>query len=76
MKDIKTMLADLHSEIFQLRQSATMALWSYWYLEAGEIGKWEIQRGVDLMGQEKAEEARSHFKKVIEAFPAFAEAHN
>ena len=72
----KKILSDLHSEIPDLRNSATMALWNYWYLEAGEIAELQIRRGEDLMGLQKFEEALAHFEKVIETYPGFAEAHN
>jgi hypothetical protein len=42
MNKIEKLLADLHSQIPEQRQSATMALWSFWYLEAGELGELEI----------------------------------
>ena len=76
MEDIKKLLSDLHSEISDLRNSATMALWNYWYLEAGEVAELQIRRGEDLMGLQKFEEALAHFEKVIETYPGFAEAHN
>ena len=76
MSKIKKLLADLHSQIPEQRQSATMALWNSWYLEAGELGELEIQKGVDLMGQKHPEQARIHFESIIEKYPNFAEAHN
>ena len=72
----KKILSDLHSEIPDLRNSATMALWNYWYLEAGEVAELQIRRGEDLMGLQKFKEALAHFEKVIETYPEFAEAHN
>ena len=76
MNKIEKLLADLHSQIPEQRQSATMALWNSWYLEAGELGELEIQKGVDLMGQKHPEQARIHFESIIEKYPNFAEAHN
>ena len=76
MNDIKQLLLDLHSGIPALRQSATMALWNYWYLEAGKVAEIKIRRGEDLMGRQKLGEAQAHFKKVIATCPKFAEAHN
>ena len=76
MNKIEKLLADLHSKIPEQRQSATMALWNSWYLEAGELGELEIQKGVDLMGQKHPEQARIHFESIIEKYPNFAEAHN
>ena len=76
MSKIKKLLADLHSQIPEQRQSATMALWNSWYLEAGKLGELEIQKGVDLMGQKHPEQARIHFESIIEKYPNFAEAHN
>ena len=76
MRDIKKLLSDLHSEIYDLRQSATIALWNYWYHEAGEVAEMQIRRGEDLMVHQKLEEAQAHFKKIIETYPEFAEAHN
>ena len=76
MKDIKKLLSDLHSETHDLRNSATMALWNYWYLEAGEVAKSHIQKGEDLLGLQKFEEAQTYFERVVETYPEFAEAHN
>ena len=76
MSKIEKLLVDLHSEIPEQRQSATMALWNSWYLEAGELGELEIQKGVDLMGQKNPEQARYHFESIIKKYPGFAEAHN
>jgi tetratricopeptide (TPR) repeat protein len=76
MNKIEKLLADLHSQIPEQRQSATMALWSSWYLEAGEQGELEIQKGVDLMDQKSPEQARFHFESIIKKYPDFAEAHN
>jgi len=66
----------LHNENSVLRNSATMALWNCWYLEAGEVAESQIRRGEDLMSQQKLNEAQAHFEKVIETYPEFAEAHN
>jgi len=76
MEDIKKLLSDLHSETHDLRNSATMALWNYWYLEAGEVAESHIRKGEDLLGLQKFEEAQTHFERVIETYPEFAEAHN
>jgi len=76
MNKIEKLLADLHSQIPEQRQSATMALWSSWYLEAGEQGELEIQKGVDLMDQKSPEQAQFHFESIIKKYPDFAEAHN
>ena len=76
MADKKKLLSDLHSEIPDLRNSATMALWNYWYFEAGEVAETYIRKGEDLMSLNKFEEAQSHFEKVITMCPEFAEAHN
>ena len=76
MEKIKKLLLDLHSENYDLRNSATIALWSCWYLEAGKVAELQIRRGEDLMGLQKFEEAQEHFEKVIETYPEFAEAHN
>jgi len=76
MNKIEKLLADLHSQIPEQRQSATMALWSSWYLEAGEQGELEIQKGVDLMDQKSPEQAQFHFENIIKKYPDFAEAHN
>ena len=76
MEDIKKLLSDLHSETSDLRNSATMALWNYWYFEAGEIAESQIRKGEDLLGLKKFEEAQAHFERVIETYPGFAEAHN
>ena len=76
MNKIEKLLADLHRQIPEQRQSATMALWSFWYLEAGELGELEIQKGVDLMDQKSPEQAQFHFESIIKKYPDFAEAHN
>ena len=76
MNKIEKLLADLHSQIPEQRQSATMALWSFWYLEAGELGELEIQKGVDLMDKKSPEQAQFHFESIIKKYPDFAEAHN
>ena len=76
MEDEKKLLSDLHSEALELRNSATMALWDYWYFEAGEVAETYIRKGEALMGLNKFEEAQSHFEKVIKTYPEFAEAHN
>ena len=76
MDDIKKLLSDLHSETPDLRNSATMALWNYWYFEAGEIAESQIRKGESLLSLKKFDEAQSHFERVIEAYPEFAEAHN
>ena len=76
MKDIKKLLSDLHSEIYDLRNSATMTLWNYWYLEAGEGAETYLRKGEDLMSLNKFQEAQSHFEKVIKTYPELAEAHN
>ena len=76
MNKIEKLLADLHSQIPEQRQSATMALWSFWYIEAGELGELEIQKGVDLMDQKSPEQAQFHFESIIKKYPDFAEAHN
>jgi len=76
MEYLKKLLSDLHSEIPDLRQSATITLWKYWYFEAGEDAEIEIRRGEDLMGHQKFNAAQTHFEKIIEVYPEFAEAHN
>ena len=76
MNKIEKLLADLHSQIPERRQSATMKLWNYWYFEAGELGELEIQKGVDLMDQKNPKQAQFHFESIIKKYPDFAEAHN
>ena len=76
MEDVKKLLSDLHSKAPELRNSATMALWDFWYFEAGEVAETYIRKGEDLMSLNKFEEAQSHFEKVIKMYPEFAEAHN
>ena len=76
MEDVKKLLSDLHSKAPELRNSATMALWDFWYFEAGEVAETYIRKGEDLMSLDKFEEAQSHFEKVIKTYPEFAEAHN
>ena len=76
MEDEKKLLLDLHSKAPELRNSATMALWDFWYFEAGEVAETYIRKGEDLMSLNKFEEAQFHFKKVIKMYPEFAEAHN
>jgi len=76
MEDEKKLLSDLHSKVPELRNSATMALWDFWYFEAGEVAETYIRKGEDLMSLNKFEEAQSHFEKVIKTYPEFAEAHN
>jgi tetratricopeptide (TPR) repeat protein len=76
MEDEKKLLSELHSKAPELRNSATMALWDFWYFEAGEVAETYIRKGEDLMSLNKFEEAQSHFEKVIKTYPEFAEAHN
>ncbi len=76
MENIKKLLSDLHSKTPGLRNSATMALWDHWYLEAGEIAELYVRKGEGLLGMQKFKEARAHFERVIESYPEFAEAHN
>ena len=76
MEDEKKLLSDLHSKAPELRNSATMALWDFWYFEAGEVAETYIRKGEDLMSLNKFEEAQFHFEKVIKTYPEFAEAHN
>ena len=76
MEDEKKLLSDLYSKVPELRNSATMALWDFWYFEAGEDAESYIREGEALMGLNKFEEAQSHFEKVIKTYPEFAEAHN
>ena len=76
MAGIKKLLSDLYSESQDLRNSATMALWNYWYSEAGEAAESHIRKGEDLLGLQKFEEAQAYFERVIETYPEFAEAHN
>jgi len=76
MEDVKKLLSDLHSKAPELRNSATMSLWDFWYFEAGEVAERYIRKGEDLMSLNKFEEAQSHFEKVIKKYPEFAEAHN
>ena len=76
MEDVKKLLSDLHSKTPELRNSATMALWDFWYFEAGEVAETYIRKGEDVMSLSKFEEAQSHFEKVIKTYPEFAEAHN
>jgi len=76
MEDEKKLLSDLHSKAPELRNSATMALWDFWYFEAGEVAETYIRKGKALMNLNKFEEAQSHFEKVIKTYPEFAEAHN
>ena len=76
MEDEKKLLSDLHSKAPELRNSATMALWDFWYFEAGDVAETYIRKGEDLMSLNKFEEAQSHFEKVIKTYPEFAEAHN
>ena len=76
MEDVKKLLSDLHSKVPELRNSATMALWDFWYFEAGEVAETYIRKGEDLMSLNKFEEAQSHFEKVIKTYPEFPEAHN
>jgi tetratricopeptide (TPR) repeat protein len=76
MDDIKKLLSDLHSQAADLRNSATMALWNRWYFEAGEVAESDIRKGESLLDLQQFESARLHFKKVVETYPNFAEAHN
>ena len=76
MEDEKKLLSELHSKATELRNSATMALWDFWYFEAGDVAETYIRKGEDLMSLNKFEEAQSHFEKVIKTYPEFAEAHN
>ena len=76
MEDIKKMLLDLHSKVYETRQLATIALWNYWCSEAGENAELQIKKGMNLIDRENLLEAREHFKKTIETYPKFAEAHN
>ena len=76
MEDVKKLLSDLHSKTPELRNSAAMALWDFWYFEAGEVAETYIRKGEDLMSLNRFEEAQSHFEKVIKRYPEFAEAHN
>ena len=76
MEDVKKLLSDLYSKTPELRNSATMALWDFWYFEAGEVAETYIRKGEDLMSLNKFEEAQSHFEKVIKTYPEFSEAHN
>ena len=76
MENVKKLLSDLHSKAPELRNSATMALWDFWYFEAGEVAETYIRKGEDLMSLNKFEEAQSHFEKIIKTYPEFAEAHN
>ena len=76
MEGEKKLLSDLHSKAPELRNSATMALWDFWYFEAGEVAETYIRKGEDLMSLNKFGEAQSHFEKVIKTYPEFAEAHN
>ena len=76
MSKVEKLLADLHSQIPERRQSATMKLWNYWYFEAGELGELEVQKGVDLMDQKNPKQAQFHFESIIKKYPDFAEAHN
>ena len=76
MEDEKKLLSDFHSKAPELRNSATMALWDFWYFEAGEVAETYIRKGEDLMSLNKFEEAQFHFEKVIKTYPEFAEAHN
>ena len=76
MESIKNLLSDLHSKTADLRNSATMALWNYWYFEAGEVAEADIRKGENLMGLKNFEAAQALFEKIIKAYPAFAEAHN
>ena len=76
MEDEKKLLSELHSKAPELRNSATMALWDFWYFEAGEVAETYIRKGEDLMSLNKFEEAQSHFEKVIKTYPEFAEVHN
>ena len=76
MEDVKKLLSDLHSKAPELRNFATMALWDFWYFEAGDVAETYIRKGEDLMSLNKFEEAQFHFEKVIKMYPEFAEAHN
>ena len=76
MEDVKKLLSDLQSKDPELRNSATMALWDFWYFEAGDVAETYIRKGEDLMSLNKFEEAQSHFEKVIKRYPEVAEAHN
>jgi len=76
MDDVKKLLLNLHNKTPDLRNSATMALWNHWYIEAGEVAETYIHKGESLMGLEKFKEAQVHFEKTIKNFPEFAEAHN
>ena len=66
MEDVKKLLSDLHSKAPELRNSATMALWEFWYFEAGEVAETYIRKGEDLMSLNKNEEAQSQFEKVTD----------
>ena len=59
---MKNLLLDLHSKTPDLRNSATIALWNYWYFEAGEVAESDIRKGEDLLGLQKFEEAQAHFE--------------
>ena len=76
MDDVKKLLSDLHSKTPELRNLATIALWDFWYFEAGDIAETYIRKGEDLMNLNKLKESQSHFEKVIKMYPDFPEAHN
>ena len=44
MGDKKKLLLDLHSKVYELRQSATMALWNAWYREVVQGAELAILR--------------------------------
>lgn len=64
-----------HEDVF-ISRLAESALWSIWFRAGGESGNCELRRAVQLVGEERLEEACVLLDRLIERLPDFAEAYH
>lgn len=76
LRPIEQLVEALRSDELTVRLSATQMLWHLWLCAEGDLAYDEIMYGVDLMEDERWEEAIACFDKLVENLPDFAEAYN
>jgi tetratricopeptide (TPR) repeat protein len=76
LRPIEWLVEALHSEDDVVRSRATQMLWQLWMAEKGELAYDELLYGVDLMEDERWDDAMACFSGLIEHLPDFAEAYN
>ncbi len=69
-------LEDLKSEDPAMREKATRALWILWHRQEGIELEQELNKGTELMDQQKHDDALIVLQILVDKCPDFSEAHN